>query len=75
MCSRINIFSDIFTYESTSKQASILRSKDETVFHDCVLLTDIGRFKKGDIINSITLDINMFLYNDEDDYEEQEIIV
>ena len=63
-----NRFLDLFEYDHVEQG-------DNKVFHNCFILKSIGKFKPGDIVESIGIQITLYLWENEKDFEEETIII
>lgn len=63
-----NQFLNLFCYETIS-------SSENTVFQNCTILKPFGKFKPGDKVDAIEIQLSLFLWTSESHFEEETIIL
>jgi hypothetical protein len=67
----MNTFLDLFSYESITPSDGTL----STSFNNCVILKSFGEYSKGDKVVCINLQITMYLWKNDTDFEEEVVIL
>jgi len=62
-------FLDLFTYEC------IEEGDNGKSFINCIMLKSIGKFKSGDNIKAINIQISLYMFANDNDFEEEHIIL
>lgn len=62
-------YQDVFTYERLEEPTKE-NSNGNRVYHNCVLLKDVEGAKKGTRVPHITGQIDLYLWHDDEDFEE-----
>lgn len=65
-------FLDLFLFESVRHPN---KQNENTVFQNCTILRSFGKFKLGDKVDAIGVQLSLFLWTSETDFEEETIIL
>jgi hypothetical protein len=65
-------FQDLFSYESVREPTT---SGENRVFINCTILRTIGKYKQGDKVDAIGVQVTLYIWDTEDNFDEEQIIL
>ena len=68
----MSIFLDLFSY---ALKVPPLHGNSNSVFHDCVILKAFGKYTPGQRVPYISVQVTMFLWENDQNFEEETVYV